>query len=50
MSLLKQIIEALPNICSSYFEATLIGSIFHNHYHALEVDAILYRLYATLII
>ena len=61
MSLLKQIIEALPNICSSYFEATLVGSIFHNHYlafwgieevvqsgisdHTLEVDAILYRLY-----
>ena len=62
MSLLKQIIEALPNICSSFFEATLVGSIFHNHYlgfwgieevvqsgisdHTLEVDAILYRLYA----
>jgi uncharacterized protein (UPF0262 family) len=28
MSLLKQIIEALPNICSSYFEATLFASIF----------------------
>jgi hypothetical protein len=56
MSLLKQIIEALPNICSSYFEATLVGSIYHNHYlafwgieevvqsgiseHTLEVDAI----------
>jgi hypothetical protein len=61
MSLLKQIIEALPNICSSYFEATLVGSIFHNHYlafwgieevvqsgisdHTLEVDVLLYRLY-----
>jgi uncharacterized protein (UPF0262 family) len=34
MSLLKQIIEALPNICSSYFEATLFASIFHCHYLA----------------
>ena len=56
MSLLKQIIEALPNICSSYFEATLFASIFHYHYlavlriekivqseisdHTLEVDVI----------
>jgi hypothetical protein len=62
MSLLKQIIEALPNICSSYFEATLFASIFHYHYlgffrieevvqsgisdHTLEFVAILYRLYA----
>ena len=62
MSLLTQIIEALPNICSSYFEATLFASIFHCHYfaffrikevvqsgisdHTLEVDEILYRLYA----
>jgi hypothetical protein len=62
MSLLKQIIEALPNICNSYFEATLFASIFHCHYlaflrieevvqpeisdHTLEVDAILHRLYA----
>jgi hypothetical protein len=61
MSLLKQIIEALPNICSSYFEATLCSSIFHYHYfvflrikevvqsgisdHTLEVDVNLYRLY-----
>jgi hypothetical protein len=61
MSLLKQIIEVLPNICSSYFEATLFGSILHNHYlsflrvgeviqsgisdHTFVVDAILYRLY-----
>jgi hypothetical protein len=61
MSLLKQIIEALPNICSSYFEATLFSSIFHYHYfaflrikevvqsgisdHTLEVDVILHRLY-----
>jgi hypothetical protein len=61
MSLLKQTIEALPNICSSYFEATLFASIFHYHYlaflrieevvqsgisdHTLEVDAILNRLY-----
>ena len=34
MSLLKQIIEALPNICSSYFDATLFASIFHCHYLA----------------
>jgi uncharacterized protein (UPF0262 family) len=34
MSLLKQIIEALPNICSSYFEATLFASNFHCHYLA----------------
>ena len=34
MFLLKQIIEALPNICSSYFEATLFASIFHYHYLA----------------
>ena len=56
MSLLKQIIEALPNICSSYYEATLFASIFHYHYlavlriekivqseisdHTLEVDVI----------
>ena len=61
MSLLKQIIEALPNICCSYFEATLFASIFHYHYlaflrieevvqsgisdHTLEIDAILYKLY-----
>ena len=61
MSLLKQIIEALPNMCSSYFEAVLFSSIFHYHYfaflrikeavqsgisdHTLEVDVILYRLY-----
>ena len=32
MSLLNKIIEALPNICSSYFEATLFASIFHYHY------------------
>ena len=32
MSLLKHIIEALPNICSSYFEATLFTSIFHYHF------------------
>ena len=59
--ILKQIIEALPNICSAYFEATLFASIFHYHYlaflrigevvqseisdHTLEVNAILYRLY-----
>ena len=30
----KIIIEALPNICSSYFEATLFASIFHYHYLA----------------
>jgi hypothetical protein len=46
----------LPNICSSYFEATLFASILHYHYlavlriekkvqseisdHTLEVDAI----------
>jgi hypothetical protein len=58
----KIIIEALPNICSSFFEATLFACIFHYHYlaflrieevvqsgisdHTLEVDAILYRLYA----
>ena len=35
MSLLKQIIEALPNICSSYFESTLFASIFHYHYLAV---------------
>ena len=62
MSLLKIIIEALPNICSSFFEATLFACILHYHYlaflrieevvqsgisdHTLEVDAILYRLYA----
>jgi uncharacterized protein (UPF0262 family) len=28
MSLLKQIIEALPNMCSSYFESILLASIF----------------------
>ena len=36
MSLLKQIIEALPNICSSYFEATFFARIFHSHYFTFE--------------
>ena len=35
MSLVKQIIEALPNICSSCIEAILFASIFHSHYLAL---------------
>ena len=35
MSLLKQIIEALPNICSLCFEATLFASILHYHYLAV---------------
>ena len=35
MSLLKQIIETLPNICSSYFEATFFASIFHYHHLAV---------------
>jgi hypothetical protein len=28
MSLLKQIIEALPNMCSYYFDTILLASIF----------------------
>ena len=56
MSMLKQIIGTLPNICSSYFEASLFAGIFSLTFfgflrigevvqsgisdHTLEVDAI----------